>query len=132
VFTQFTPHLAYRLARPLSRDYFVVVVEVEFRVDVESPIGDTLVPLVLDLDESVELPLASMLDDLWLLVSVEIVGEGTIGVVVWVDVELEDELCAKAAPVIRVTASVAANRVLIMVHAPWGIRCGRDRSLSTR
>jgi hypothetical protein len=125
VFTQFTPRPDYRLARKLSRDYFVVVVEVEFRLDVVSPIGDTLVPLVLDLDESVELPLASMLDDLWLLVSVEIVGDGTIGVVDWVVEELEDDICAKAVPVIREATIVAARRVFIMSNAPWAIRCGR-------
>jgi hypothetical protein len=56
VLTQSMPHQDYRLARPISRDYFVVVVEVEFRVDVESPIGDTLVPLVEDLEESFVLP----------------------------------------------------------------------------
>jgi len=120
------------MARPISRDYFVVVDEVEFRVDVESPIGDTLVPVEEDPDESLVLPLASMLDDLWLWVSVETVGDGAIGVVDWVSDELEDELCARAAPDIatpdiatpdiRVTAVVAARRVFIMSYAPWGIQ----------
>jgi len=90
-----------------------------------------LVPLEVEPDELVMVPLASTLDDLWLLVSVEIVGDGTIGAVVWVVDELEDELCAKAAPVIRVSAIVAANRVLIIKNPPLGIRCGRDRALST-
>jgi hypothetical protein len=101
----------------------VVVVAVELCVDVVSPDGDTLVPVEVEPDDLVMLPLASTLDDLWLLVSGEIVGDGTTGAVVdWVVDELDDVVCAIAAPVIRVTAIVAANRVLIMGNAPWGIQ----------
>jgi hypothetical protein len=113
------PYPEGRLARPPGRDHFVVTVAVELRVEVESPVGETVVPLEVEPDELVILPLASTLDDLWLLVSVEDAGAGTTGAVVdCVDVELEDEVCAKAAPVIREAATVAASSVLIMSNSP--------------
>lgn len=51
-----------------------------------------MVPLEVDPDEFVWTPLES--DVFWLLVSVEVDDGGTTGVVDWVVVELEDELCA--------------------------------------
>jgi hypothetical protein len=74
-----------------------------------------VVPLVVDPDELDWIPLE--LDDFWLLVSVE-VDDGTAGVTDWVVVELEDELCANAAPVIMDATIVAANRVLIICNTP--------------
>jgi hypothetical protein len=104
----------------------VVVVEVELCVDVVSPPDDMLEPVVLEPDELVTVPCESTLDDLWLVVSVETVGDGITGVVTdWVVDELEDELCAKAAPVIREAIIVAASRLLIMSNAPWETGCGR-------
>jgi hypothetical protein len=89
----------------------------EFRVDVVSPAGETVVPLEVDPDELVSAPLT--LVDFWLLVSVEVDdGRTTGGVVDWVVVELEDELCAKAVPVIKEATIVAASRVLIISNAP--------------
>ena len=94
-----------------------MVVAVEFRVDVVSPAGETVVPLEVDPDELVWTPLAS--DVRWLLVSVETDDGGTTGVVVdCVVVELDDEFCAKAAPVIKEATIVAASKVLIMLNAP--------------
>lgn len=86
-------------------------------------------PLEVDPDELLLTPLTS--DDFWLLVSVETDDGGTTGVVDWVDVELEDELCAKAPPVIRDATIVAASRVLIISNAPRETQSGGDRSLST-
>jgi hypothetical protein len=101
----------------VSRDQRVVVVADESRVDVVPPDGETVVPLDEDPDELVWTPLTS--DDLWLLVWVETDDGGTTGVVVdSVVVELEDELCANAAPVIKEATIVAANRVLIMSSTP--------------
>jgi len=58
-------------------------------------------------------------DDLWLLVCVEDDDGGMTGAVVdWVDVELDDEFCAKAPPVISEATIVAANRVLIISNTP--------------
>ena len=86
-------------------------------MDVVPPDGETVVPLDEDPDELVWTPLTS--DDLWLLVWVETDDGGTTGVVVdSVVVELEDELCANAAPVIKEATIVAANRVLIMSSTP--------------
>jgi hypothetical protein len=115
----------------LARDQRTVVVSVDFFVATESPAGDTLVPLELDLLVSVTTPLT--LDDRWLLLEVEVSdGIGATGVVVdCVVVELEDELCARAAPVINVTATVAASKVLIIVFSPGGIGGGR-RPLACR
>jgi hypothetical protein len=94
------------------------VVSLDFLVEVVSPIGDTVVPLELDLVDSVTTPLMS--DDFWVLVDIDWSdGIGATGiVVVWVVIELEDEPCAKAAPVISVTATVAAARILIMSDSP--------------
>jgi hypothetical protein len=77
-----------------------------------------VVPLDVDPDELVWIPLE--LDVFWLLVSVE-VDDGTAGVADWVVVELEDELCANAAPVIKDAATVAANRVLIIFNTPMAL-----------
>lgn len=87
-------------------------------VAVVSPIGDTVVPLESDLFVPVTTPLTS--DVRWLLVETEeFDGIGATGVVVdCVDVELDDELCARAAPLISVTAIVAASRVLIISYSP--------------
>jgi len=91
----------------------VVVVSVDLRVVVVSPIGDTVVPLEVDPLELVTTPLT--LEVRSLLVSVDVSGIGRTGVVVvWVVVELEDEDCAKAAPVINVTAIVAASKAFII------------------
>jgi len=103
------------------------VVVAEFRVDVVSPIGETVsfeaVP-----DDLVTTP--STLVVFWLLLSEETDGDGATGTVVdWVVVELEDELCAKAAPVIRERATVAANRFLIILNSPGKLSMGGDRSL---
>jgi hypothetical protein len=57
-----------------------VVVDVEFRVDVVSPIGATVVFFELvDPEESVTTPLTLVV--FWLLLSEETVGDGTGGVV---------------------------------------------------
>ena len=88
------------------------MVSVDFRVVVVSPIGDTVVPL--EVDDPLELVTTPLtLEVRSLLVSDEVIGIGTTGVVVvWVVVELEDEDCAKSAPVIKVTAIVAAIKAL--------------------
>jgi len=93
-----------------------VVVSVDFFVDVVSPIGDTVVPLEVDPVVVVETPLELVV--FWLLVSTATDGITAVGVVVDVVVELEDELCAKAAPVIKVTAIVATSMDLIMSVSP--------------
>lgn len=74
---------------------------------------------------SVETP--SLLDECRLLVVMEeFDGSGTTGVVVDCVVdELDEELCAEATPVISVTASAAARKVLIMMGTPE--HCGRKR-----
>jgi hypothetical protein len=79
-----------------------------------SPVGDTLVPL--ESDRLVPLTTPLTLDVRWLLVETEESdGIGATGVVVDCVVdELDDELCATAAPVISVTAIVAASKVLII------------------
>jgi hypothetical protein len=98
------------LKRP--RDHLVVVVSVDFRVVVVSPIGDTTVPVEEDPLDLVTTPLT--LEVRSLVVSVDVTGIGATGVVVvWVVVELVDEDCARTAPVIKVTATVAASNVLI-------------------
>jgi hypothetical protein len=112
-----------------ARDQRTVVVSVDLWVDVVSPTGDTVVPLELDLLVSVTTPLT--LDVCWLLVeTAESDGIGARGVVVdCVVVELEEELCARATPVVNVTAIVAASKVLIMVGSPGELGAGGDRSL---
>ncbi len=103
----------------------MVVVSLDFRVDVISPDGDNEVPLEVVRLESVCTP--SALEDRWLLVETELFdGSGTTGViVVCVVVELEDEFCARAAPVISVTVNVAASKVLIILHSPGELGAGR-------
>jgi hypothetical protein len=94
-----------------------MVVSVDFRIVVVSPIGDTTVPLEVDPLELVTTPLTVELR--WLLVSVDVTGSGRTGVVVvWVVVELEDEDCAKATPVIKATAMVAASKAFIISVSP--------------
>lgn len=90
----------------------MVVVSIDFLVVVVSPIGDTTVPLVVDPLELVTTPLTLEVRS-W-LVSVDVTGIGATGVVVVVVVELEDEDCANAAPVIKVTVIVAASKALII------------------
>jgi hypothetical protein len=89
----------------------MVVVSLDFFVAIVSPDGETVVPLELDVDVLVTTPLMVLV--FWLLVSVETTGAGMTGVVVVV-VVLDEEDCAKAPPVSRVTAIAAASRVLIM------------------
>jgi hypothetical protein len=96
------------------------VVSVDFRVAVVSPIGVTVVPLEVDPVVFVTTPLTEVV--FWLLVSVATTGAGMTGVVVdCVVVELEEEDCANAPPVMSVTASVAANKDLIMSNNSWGL-----------
>jgi hypothetical protein len=97
-----------------------VVVSVDLRVAVVSPIGDTTVPLELDLFVSVTTPLT--VDVFSLLVETEASdGIGARGVVVvCVVVELEDESCANATPLISIAAIVVASKVLIISGAPGG------------
>jgi hypothetical protein len=113
-----------------ARDQRTVVVSVDLCVAVVSPRGPTDVPLELDLFESLCTP--SMLDERWLLLVVEVSdGIGMAGIVVdCVDDVLEDELCARDAPVISVTATVAISKDLIISGCSGRIGCGRDRSLS--
>jgi hypothetical protein len=101
----------------------VVVVCVELCVAVVSPIGETVVPLEVDA-EPVTTPLTVVLFSL--CVSTD-AGSGVAGVVVVCVVELDEEDCAKAPPVIRATASVAANTCLIMSMFPGSGESG-DRS----
>ena len=79
---------------------------------------------------SLETPL--LFDECWLLLETEEVdGIGATGVVVdRVVEELDEELCAKAAPVISVTAIVAARKVLIMMCTPE--HCERKRKSLSR
>jgi hypothetical protein len=107
-----------------------VVVSVDFRVDVESPIGVTVTPLEVDPVVFVWTPL--MLELRWLVVSTVVAGAGTTGaVVVCVVVELEDEDCARAAPVSNPKVNVAASKDLIMSGSPGNWPSG-DRSLCIR
>lgn len=77
-----------------------------------------MVPLELDLFDSVTTPFTVDVRSL-LVETEESAGIGATGVVVvCVVVELEDELCARATPVISVTAIVAASTVLIMLGSP--------------
>jgi len=102
----------------------VTVVSVDFFDAVVSPVGETVVPLEVAAVDLVTTPLALVVR--WLLVSTATEGATITGaVVVSVVVELEEEDCAKAAPVIRVAASVAASIDFIMWVSPGtgGIRC---------
>jgi hypothetical protein len=96
------------------RDQRTVVVSVDFFVEVVSPVGETVVPLEVDACELVTTPLTVVV--FWLLVSTDATGAGITGVVVvCVVVELEEEDdCANAPPVNKVTATVAASKVLII------------------
>jgi hypothetical protein len=95
-------------------DQRVVVVCVELCVAVVSPIGETVVPLEVDV-EPVTTPLTVVVFSLWLSTDA---GGGVAGVVVVCVVELEEEDCAKAPPVIRATAIDAASTCLIMLMFP--------------
>jgi hypothetical protein len=104
-----------------------MVVSVDFRVAVVSPIGETAVPLEVDPVVLVTTPLTVVV--FWLLVSVATTGAGMTGVVVdCVVVVLEEEDCAKAPPVMSVTASVAANKDLIMLNNSRGSGASGNRS----
>jgi hypothetical protein len=95
------------------RGYWVVVVSVDFRV-VVSPDGETVVPLVVVWVLSViPLPVSVV----WLLL--ELLPPYTkAGVVDWVDVVLEDEVCARATPVIIARAVVTTRKDLNMSRSP--------------
>ena len=88
-----------------QRDQRMVVVCVELCVAVVSPVGETVVPLEVDV-EPVTTPLTLVVFSLWLSTDA---GGGVAGVVVVCVVVLEEEDCAKAPPVIRATAIVAAS-----------------------
>ena len=91
-----------------------MVVSVDLRV-VVSPDGETAVPLVVVWLLSV-IPL--VVSVVWLLF--ELLPPYTEeGVVDWVDVVLEDEVCARATPVIIARAVVTARKDLIMSCSPW-------------
>jgi hypothetical protein len=114
----------------LARDQRTVVDSLDFRVDVVSPIGDTLVPLESERLAPDVTPLTVEVCSL-LLETERSDGIGAIGVVVdCVVVELEDELCAAAKPATNVTAIVAASNVLIISCTP-GISA-RAGSLAAR
>jgi hypothetical protein len=108
-----------------SRYQRTVVVSLDLRVAVVSPVGDTVVPLELERLLSVTTPLMvevfSVLDEVDVSAGIGVTG----AVVVVVVIELEDELCAKAPPLNSVTAIVAASKILIMSDAPgdW-VRAG--------
>jgi hypothetical protein len=103
-----------------------VVVWVEFFVAVVSPVGETVVPLLVDPVVLVTTPLTVVVFSL--LVETAATGAGMTGVVVCVVVVLEEEDCAKAPPAIRVTAIVAASKDLIMSNSP-GTRVGAGIAL---
>ena len=100
----------------------MVVVSVDFRVAVVSPVGAMVVPLEVDPLLLTVTPFTLVVFSL--LVWVETTGGGMTGVVVvdCVVVELDEELCAKAPPVMSVTANVAANNDLIIsnISRRWG------------
>jgi hypothetical protein len=91
----------------------VVVVSVDLRV-VVSPYGETVVPPVEVWVVSVTPLVVSVV---WLLL--ELPPPYTeAGAVDWVDVVLEDEVCARATPVIIARAVVATRKDLIMSCPP--------------
>jgi hypothetical protein len=91
----------------------VVVVSVDLRV-VVSPYGETVVPPVEVWVVSVTPLVVSVV---WLLL--ELPPPYTeAGAVDWVDVVLEDEVCARATPVIIARAVVATRKYLIMSCPP--------------
>jgi len=94
----------------------VVVDSVDFRV-VVSPDGETVVLLVVLWVLSV-IPLLVSVVRLLLELLPPYTGAG--GVIVdWVDVVVEDEVCARATPVIIAMAVVATRKDLIMSCSPW-------------
>jgi hypothetical protein len=98
-------------------DQRVVVVEVDFRVAVVSPVGATVVPSEVDVVPVTTPLMEVVVFSLW--VSTDAAGGGTTGVVaVCVVVELDEEDCAKAPPDIRATAIVAARTRLIILNCP--------------
>src|SRR5580692_6142745 len=100
-----------------SRDYWVVVVLLVFSVVDRLPDGITLVPVVEVWLLSVTTPLLFVV--CCVLVELEPPSRGTAtGAVVWVEVVLDDELCATATPVIITRAVVAASQYLIMLYTP--------------
>jgi hypothetical protein len=106
----------------------VVVVWVEFFVAVVSPVGETVVPLLVDPVVLVTTPLTLVVFSL--LVETVATGAGMTGVVdVCVVVVLEEEDCAKAPPAIKVAAIVAASKDLIMSNSPGDRGGSGDRSL---
>jgi hypothetical protein len=94
-----------------------VVVLVVFRVVSVSPDGETVVPLVEVFDLSITTPLLSTVRSLLLELVPLTTGDGT-DVVDWVDVVLEDEVCATATPVIIARAVIATSQELIMLCSP--------------
>ena len=82
-------------------------------VVVVSPSGDVLEPVVVVWLLSITLPSASVVrsDLLFMLEPVDVVG---IGFVVWVDVVVEEDICACATPIVMVIAAAATSQVLIM------------------
>ena len=113
-----------------TRDHLTVVVVVDFRVSTASPVGDTVLPVELEWLVSVTTPLTLVVR--WLLVETDVSdGIGAAGVtVVCVVVEFEDdELCAKPAPDIIVTAIAAASKVLNISSTPRELSANGDRSL---
>ncbi len=93
------------------RDQRMIVVSLDFFVTANSPAGETVVPLDVADELLVMTPFTLLVFSL--LVCVETIGAGATGVIV-VTVVLEVEDCANAPPVIRVTAIVAASKVLII------------------
>jgi hypothetical protein len=95
----------------------VVVVSVDFRVAVVSPVGDMVVPLEVVSVELVTTPLILVV--FWLVVSTATSGAMTTGAVVdWVVVVVEDVDCANAPPVIRAAVIVAASNNLFISISP--------------
>lgn len=93
------------------RDQRMIVVSLDFFVTANSPAGETVVPLDVADELLVMTPFTLLVFSL--LDCVETIGAGATGVIV-VTVVLEVEDCANAPPVIRVTAIVAASKVLII------------------
>jgi hypothetical protein len=103
------------------RDQRVVVVSVDFRVAVVSPVGDMVVPLEVVSVELVTTPLTLVV--FWVVVSTSTRGAMTTGAAVdWVVVVVEDEDCAKAPadipPVTKAAANVAASGNLVISISP--------------
>jgi hypothetical protein len=97
--------------------YRTVVDSLDFRVVARLPFGVTVVPAEEDLVLSTSTPLLSTVCLLEVVLLPPSIGAGA-AVVDWVDVVLEDDVCASATPVIKASAVVAASQVLIMCQAP--------------